>query len=150
MKKMFLCLLALPAGLLALGADCSGSNVVECSTDLDCPEDAPTCSEVDGQSICVAAEQLQCEADLACQVTDAGSSAECAASSACPGGEKCVLGADAIGRCVSPSDTCEDVEGFDLEAATATDTEGESVTFCADAAVSCTEDNACAGGTFDS
>ena len=148
MTHRFLLLLALPAAVLAMGADaCSGSSKTSCVNNADCEHltTTPICEEVAGEKICVASTN-QCDNDVQCRVTDAGGSAACTASSSCSADDKCVIGAGDDGHCVTPADGCGGAVGQVL--VNATDTEGAAVTFCGDTGVSCAS-NECSGGSFE-
>lgn len=143
MKTSFL-LAAIPAALLSLTVACdSGSNVVECASDVDCPADAPICDLTTDPGVCVPDGGVdECAEDLDCQILDGSDGAGCEGSDECPDDEACVEGFNGEGFCVvtDVGGTCDLVDGF--EAANLPEVGGGNIDVCIADEGTCT-DGAC-------
>jgi hypothetical protein len=120
---------------LALVANCAGnSEVIECETDEECPDDKPVCDTSGDPKVCVPASD-ECSTDLQCQATDSGGDDVC--EGPCPdASDACIEGTDGEGHCVLlEGGGCG--EGF--EAVEAEDHDGATVSVCVDTAVGCNE-----------
>lgn len=148
MKKLLVLALTLPVFTVIMGgANCAGGGTT-CTSDADCDgatnsagEDTPFC-DTEAQ-ICVP-DLGECTEDDDCALSNpdsATAASNCSASSDCDAGEECIEDSTGAHYCAEPGEgLCGEI---DLEAATFTNTEGDSVEVCVEGGEVCEANGGC-------